>query len=294
MSINPIFDKELRRQSREPKLSMMILLSNILLTSIFFLSYFHEPAGEGYIFASNLDMPVRSFTILGYVLFGIMAIISLVAGGAAISTESEQRTLDILLMTNMSPKKIVYGKMMTVLGGVVLLFVSTLPSMSLVMVLGGISFLNILVMEVTLLFSSFFIAGIGIFCSAMFKKTVASVIATFMIVLFLIVGTTLLVVAGASLSGSSYDAALVRDMTDSAGGIYIYLFLLNPLTVYVGVVGSQVGMGKEIMVICSQFGNYENNFVVRHMSLFAALVQAVLTFWLLAAAARSIDPLRKH
>lgn len=294
MNINPIFSKEMKRQSRGSRLSFIVFFSNILFSVIVLVSYFYEPANQGYVASESFDVPVRSYMILGYVLLVIISIISLVLGGASISLENEQRTLDTMLMTAMTPRRIIFGKMQTTLGIILLLLIASIPSMTLVMVIGGISLFDLVMLDVSLLFTAFFVSSIGIFCSAVFKKTVVSIIATFMILMVFIIGTAIIVVMGANLANVGIDDPnVVHDATASGGGFYIYVLLLNPLTTHVGILGSQVGTGKELLLICNQFGDYSGNFVVNHMLYFALGLQTLIAVCLLNLASKFIDPLRE-
>jgi ABC-type transport system involved in multi-copper enzyme maturation permease subunit len=101
----------------------------------------------------------------------IVLVLPSIAAGA-LSQEREQRTLEPLLLTPLSPLQIVWGKAVGVLSLAGLLLLSTLPLTSLCFLLGGVSPGELVAAYAVLLGLAIFTTSIGIYCSAKWANTV--------------------------------------------------------------------------------------------------------------------------
>ena len=211
--------------------------------------------------------------------------------GGSIAIERERKTLDILLTTHLSPWKIVFGKLESSLSMIFLIAFSTLPAVSLILIFGGVSVIDLLSLVVILVISGIFIGSIGIFCSAMIRKSTVATVVSYVIVMMLILGTVAVLMAGYYFLEIRAQQMGIYDSVNM--GNWIYLLLLNPLCSYFGLLSHQVGSGNELLEICSYFGEYSGSTGVRHMLLISILVQILLSAILLYAAGKNINPLRK-
>ena len=139
--------------------------------------------------------------------------------------------------------------------------------------------------------SGIFIGSVGIFCSAVIRKTTVATIASYVIVVLLTLGILIL------LTGSHYILNVRAEQMGNFEGVdigkWVYLLYLNPLVIYFGLLSNQVGSGCELLQICSRFGEYTNDFGVVHMLGIAVGVQLLISMLLLYLAGKSINPLRK-
>jgi ABC-type transport system involved in multi-copper enzyme maturation permease subunit len=101
----------------------------------------------------------------------IVLVLPSIASGA-LSQEREQRTLEPLLLTPLTPLQIVWGKAVGVLSLAGLLLLSTLPLTSLCFLLGGVSPGELIAAYAVLLGLAIFTTSIGIYCSAKWANTV--------------------------------------------------------------------------------------------------------------------------
>jgi ABC-type transport system involved in multi-copper enzyme maturation permease subunit len=101
----------------------------------------------------------------------IVLVLPSIASGA-LSQEREQRTLEPLLLTPLTPLQIVWGKAVGVLSLAGLLLLSTLPLTSLCFLLGGVSPGELVAAYAVLLGLAIFTTSIGIYCSAKWANTV--------------------------------------------------------------------------------------------------------------------------
>ena len=135
MRLNPVFEKEMKRNSRSSRISWIIFVCNLLLAVVAFVCYFRESPPLGYLAPVSYSVPMNCYILMTYLLF-ILVVLSVPAvAGGSISLEREKKTLDVLLTTNLNPWRIITGKLEASLGVVLILTVSALPVLSLVVVL---------------------------------------------------------------------------------------------------------------------------------------------------------------
>jgi ABC-2 type transport system permease protein len=108
---------------------------------------------------------------------------------SAISLEREKQTLDLLAVTPISSLAIVLGKLLSALTFVVLLIVSSIPLTAIVFVFGGVGPDDVVRGYVVLLVTAFGLGALGLFCSALVRRTQAATIITYFLLLGLTLGT---------------------------------------------------------------------------------------------------------
>lgn len=107
----------------------------------------------------------------------------------AISLEREKQTLDMLVTTPLSTLGMIVGKLFSALSYVFLLIIASIPLASLVFVFGGVGPED-LVRGYGFLFAlAFGMGAIGLFISALVRRTQTATVVTFVVVLFLSIGT---------------------------------------------------------------------------------------------------------
>lgn len=133
---------------------------------------------------------------IGLQIFSTMAVFQLLLiafiipalTAGAISGERERRTMDLLLVTRMTPAGIVLGKLLSSIGYILLLLVSSLPVFCLVFYFGGIP-PGVLGMVLAISAAAAITYGtVGLFISALLKRTQAAAVATYAIVFGLVFG----------------------------------------------------------------------------------------------------------
>lgn len=291
ININPVFEKEIKRNSRSARISWIVFGCNLVLGCIAIVSFFGKSQISGFMRAGDYDITIRCYMLMAYALFILLLLIIPAITAGTVSQERERGTLDVLLTTNLAPWKIITGKLQSVLAIVFLMAFSTMPAISLIMVFGGIGFGDLMVLIGMLVISGILAGSIGIFCSAVFQRTTIATIMSYVILVMLIGGTAV------SLGLAYYIQALKLEQSELSRavdlGAGIYVLLLNPFLTFMGMLGNQVGNGKEIANLCNSLGNYSGNFVVSHMVLFGAALQLIISVFLLYIAGRCINPLRR-
>lgn len=291
MRMNPVLENEMKRNMRSMKSSWVVFGINLLLTIISVAAYFGTASPGGYLSSGQYRYPVKCYMIIAYTLFFMICLLVPGITGGSIAIERERKTLDILLTTHLSPWKIVFGKLESSLSMIFLIGFSTLPAVSLILIFGGVSVIDLLSLVVILVISGIFIGSIGIFCSAMIRKSTVATVVSYVIVMMLILGTVAVLMAGYYFLEIRAQQMGIYDSVNMGNGIY--LLLLNPLCSYFGLLSHQVGSGNELLEICNYYGEYSGSTGVRHMLLISILVQILLSAILLYAAGKNINPLRK-
>ena len=289
MRINPVLENEMKRSMRSVKTSWIIFAVNLLLTIVAVTTYFGIGGPRGYLTSGQFRFPVRCYMMMAYVLFAMVCLLVPGVAGGSIVIERERRTLDILLTTQLSPWKIIIGKLEASL--CMIFLISALPAVSLILVFGGVSLWDLLMLVCILVVSGIYVGSIGIFCSAIMKKATVATITSYTIVLALMAGTILIIMAAGYLMG--IRAEQMGDYGAINIGSWIYIMLLNPLVSYFGLLTGQVGSGYELLELLSRVGEYSGDFIVVHMLVISMTVQMLISCILLILAGININPLRK-
>lgn len=291
MNLNPVFEKEIKRHTRSIRISWIVFAANLLMGSVAVTAFFGESTAAGAMRAADYSLPARCYMLMAYALFGMILVAVPAIAGGSVSLEREGRTLDVLLTTNLNPWKIISGKLEGALSVVFLLAFSTMPAIALVLAFGGINVWDLFFLVLIVMLGGIYVGSIGIFCSVVFRRTTVATVMSYVIVLLLVAGTVLAACMGYYVSRLDHIAQ--ETLTAPTAGAAVYLLLLNPLTAYIGLLSQQIGSGHEVAVICSQFGNYNNDAIVQNMVLLSVAVQMAVSFVLLVIAGRRINPLRR-
>jgi hypothetical protein len=109
-----------------------------------------------------------------------------------ISLEREKQTLDLLITTPLRPGAIIIGKLLTALAFVVLMVVSAIPICAIVLMYGGATIQDIVRQQALLLAVAIGFGAIGIFASALMRRTQAATVLAYSVVLTLTLGSAML------------------------------------------------------------------------------------------------------
>ena len=171
MRKNPVLENEMKRYTRNMKCAWIILGVNLVLALFALIAQMGLSGRENYMTILQYRFPIQCYVLMGYGLF--LAICILIPGlaGGAIAGERERKTLDLLLTTHLSPWKIILGKLESSLCLIFLISFSTLPVIGLVLIYGGITLVNLFQLILNLVITGIFIGSIGIFYSAIMRKT---------------------------------------------------------------------------------------------------------------------------
>ena len=192
-----------------------------------------------------------------YALLGLMTIMvvvlapSFTAGG--ISQEREKQTLDLLAVTPISSLAIVVGKLVSALTYVFMLILASIPLTAIVFVYGGAGPEDVIRGYIVLLATAIGLGSLGLFFSALVRRTQAASVITYVGVLALTLGSVFIWIFWTAVG----PVQTVEFRPAEQGGNFNIparppeaLFYLNPFVAQIDVAcGTETGFGAFCSVI---------------------------------------------
>ncbi len=287
MRLNPVYKKELKMMARSVQLPVLAVIFNGVLSVVAIIALYcigrisYNNGTAPYSYMMPLYMLLLTLEVCLICLFVPSA------AGGSIAGERERQTLDILLASKMTVPGIIIGKMMSCISMALLLVVSSLPVLTIVLMYGGISPLDIYESVMYVGFLILMIGCIGVFCSCRFKKTTFASIASYGIMIFMSVGTGMLVLM------LSMAFQLGNDGTGSASvGLLVYLWILNPAVTYIIILFRQLGDMTRIEVFLERLGAAPA--VLEHWIAISLLIQCIMIVILLVLSAKYLNPVNER
>ena len=180
---------------------------------------------------NTMSMGPMCYLALLIAQFVLIILIAPAMTSASIAGERERQTLDLLLVTNTGSFRIVIGKVLESFAVLALLIVCGLPVMSLCLLTGGVSLVQILIGELFLLAEAFACVSIGVFCSSVARSTVLSGVLSYLVIILVGVITALPFLFGypQSITDVVYDRPLYAALTPGEARLMISpLLYMNP------------------------------------------------------------------
>jgi ABC-2 type transport system permease protein len=178
LAINPVMARESRvrmRGWRAPALiSLYVGLLGLAVTLILLVA--GSDAGST-TFAPEMGSTIYSVLVVVQFILLMFSAPGLTAG--AISGEREKQTLDLLLLTRMTPLQVVTGKLGAAVSFSLLLMVASLPVYSILFLLGGVALSRLAMTVAVYVVTVLLLGAIGVYYSALFKRTQAAVVAAY-------------------------------------------------------------------------------------------------------------------
>jgi ABC-type transport system involved in multi-copper enzyme maturation permease subunit len=197
--ITAIIVKELRGRMRGRR-AFIVLTLHVLLLTLF--AWMFQRLDEEHLAGMGTyggQATFASATIGRGIFLGLMMVQTLIvavlapaATAGAISSEREHQTLDLLAVTPISSLAIVLGKLFSALAWVFILILASIPVTALVFVFGGVAPDDMLRAYVVLFATVIGLGSVGIFFSALTRRTGASTGLTFVTTLAVVVGSIFL------------------------------------------------------------------------------------------------------
>lgn len=284
--MNPVLRRETITSLRGWK-NYAVLTFYLFMMTLGAFIFFYSSAYESYRFTFDPQSVVYLYVVLGSIQMAliVLSVPALTAG--SISGERERQTLDLLLVTKLSPFSIVIGKLLSSMAFVLLMIVSTLPVFSIVFYFGSVGIGSVLVLVCFTLTTAYMLGGISVFFSCIYKRTVVSIMLVYIFTGVLCFGTLILVVLPMAVKGVN--------QVSSAGNLF--KLIPNPGVAFFSLMDGQIGSN----VINDMFFEYTqpskssfiqwgaDNLWVLHM-----VFQLVVGSVFIALAAGSINPVREQ
>jgi ABC-type transport system involved in multi-copper enzyme maturation permease subunit len=199
--LNPVAIREMRSRMRGPRTFVLLGLYLTSLTAIIYIIYLRSGGGSsadygsvsGGSYGPTISFQIGQNIFIGAFLFLliIVALVTPVVTASAVSREVENRTYEMLAVTPVSGRMMVTGKLFSSLGFVLLLLLSALPLTCFIFIFGGVDVWDLLVGYAVVVVSALAFGAIGFFFSALLKRTAPAVVATYVLIVLLVVGSLL-------------------------------------------------------------------------------------------------------
>ena len=245
-AVQTIMVKELRSRMRGRRAFIVLTVYLGILALITYGVYVvvapnaRNMAGAGFGFGFG---QANASALIGQSIFSLLSIFQMVLvcfiapafTAGQISLEREKQTLDLLVSTPMRPGAIVVGKLAAALAFVVLMIVAAVPITAIVLMYGGASVDDIVRQQLVLLATALMLGAVGLFFSALLKRTQAATVLTYITVLALSLGTAMLFLFWTVVANQAPDGGFQAGATRRAPELILYV---NPGVAILDVVGN--------------------------------------------------------
>lgn len=294
MKVNPIYKKEVKVSSRSMRLPMILMVFNGVLAAAALLNMYSVLYRVWTTAEIQYSGFLEMYVFVAAVEFAMLLFIMPAVAAGSISGERERQTFNILLSTQTTPRQIIRGKMMASLSNMFLILIASFPVIALVFVYGGITWKDLLFLFSHFIITALLTAGIGLFCSALFRRTILSAAASYGATALLVGGTYAVNQFALSISTmrwNSYMNQIDSVVSQASSGGFLYLMLFNPAATFYSIIRSQTGMNSAVSTASQWFGYHESGFITSHWVLVSMAVQFAVSLVFIRAAETLIDPM---
>ncbi|RME47892.1 MAG: hypothetical protein D6796_07105 [Caldilineae bacterium] len=242
---NPVIVNELRSRMRGRRAFLVLaghlLVVGGLVTLIYLILYeqmnaFDPFGGGGFqnMLEASSMMGKGIFYTTTFLLLLIASLVGPAFSASSIVSEKDRQTFDLLLITALSPRAIVLGKLSAILIFMGLLILATLPFQTMAYFFGGVALAEVAVAALVLLATTLFFCSLGLFISTIARSTTIANMVTYAAVIPFLLGVPFLFFLIGILTSGNFFEHLFDNPSRLAGGILVYgiLFFLsiNPLS----------------------------------------------------------------
>lgn len=296
MMRNPVFNREMKVSSRSMRLPILLMLFNgilFLVTLVNMYSVVEQVKNTANISYSSF---IEIYSFVTTIEFVLLLFLVPAVTASSISGERERQTLELMLTTQMTAFQVVFGKLLAALSTLMLLIISSFPAIAMVFVYGGITWGDMGALVLCYVTVALFAGGIGLCCSAVFKRSTVATVVTYGILIAIIVGGYFANQLAFSLSTMNLNRVSMaysfgESMAKPSSGGAFYLFLLNPAITFMGILAGQTG-SRPMTQMCSLFGMEYSGFVMEHWILISIALQLAAAVVLIAVAVRAVEPVK--
>lgn len=185
LGLRGLLGKELRSRSRGWR-PMLLLTGYLSLLTVAVAGFLGVIGRIGGVISPVIGTQLFSTLAVAAVL--LLAFITPALTVGAVSGERERRTLDLLLVTRASPLGLVGGKLAGSLFYVLFLMLATLPAFALVYLFGGVPAIYLGMVLAVAAVTALAHASLGLFLSALLRRTIVASIVAYLLVLFAVFG----------------------------------------------------------------------------------------------------------
>jgi ABC-type transport system involved in multi-copper enzyme maturation permease subunit len=253
--------KELRGRMRGRRAFVMLTIHLVIVAGfawmITTLAERSMSGGFGGSLSASAEIGRTLFSALIMLLTLIVLVLAPASTAGAISLEREKQTLDLLTTTPISSLAIILGKLLSALSWVFLLLLASIPVTALVFTFGGVGPEDLVRAYVVLFATAIAFGSMGLFVSALVKRTQAATVINLVMTIVLTAGATFLFGFWSVMAAQGFlpnqaqqrDASLISTLTRRPPEVLLYF---NPFVAQVDVIcGTETGFGGTCQVIAA-------------------------------------------
>lgn len=228
--INPILERELKTRMRSWKTALLLFGYLAIIGLVVAFAFFAESNSYRYgSYGFDPTIVTGIYSAISLFQLGLLLFILPIFTATSISGERERQTLDLLLCTDISPWKIIFGKMSAALSFVFLLVFAALPFTGVILLFGGVTLIDLVKIMLFYMATAVMVSSIGMFCTTHFKKNISSIVMSYIILgAILFIPLVIIAVVAITMNGQFNNDSFVKFIESYAYEIFTLLFASNP------------------------------------------------------------------
>lgn len=297
MKMNPVYKRELKVNSRSIRMALILLIFNGILSAVALFNMYSVVDQVRMTAEIQYSRFLELYVFVASIEFVMLMFIMPALTSNSISGERERQTLDLMLTTTMRPGSIVRGKLASAFTAMLLLVVSSFPALSLVFVYGGVTVTDMALLLLCYVTVALLSGGIGVFFSALFKRSTLANVCAYITIIFLVAGTYAINIFTYRMSQneiSSYMNAIDSVTRQATSGGSLYLLLLNPAVTFYTMINQQAGDSNVSRTLRNFFGAHPQNFVIEHWTEISIVLQTLIALLFIGAAVFAVTPRQRR
>ena len=296
MRNNPVYKREMAVRARSPRIPVLIMLFNGILAAAALLNMYSSIVEVRISNTIRYESFLQLYAFVATLEFLLLMFIMPALTSASISGERERHTLELMFTTRLRAADIVAGKLMSALSQLLVMAFSSFPVLLLTFVYGSMNLKDLALLMFCFVTVALFCGSLGIFASALMRRSTFSNVVTYGTLLAAVAGTYLfnqflLNVSQMEVNSMILQAGEVRPAPSS--GWAAYLLLLNPAATFAELLESQVSGGGGQFTVRYFLGAASGNFITEHWVFVSAAIQLALSAVLLRGAVWFLEPVRR-
>ena len=296
MRNNPVYKREMAVRARSPRIPVLIMLFNGILAAAALLNMYSSIVQVRISNTIRYESFLQLYAFVATLEFLLLMFIMPALTSASISGERERHTLELMFTTRLRAADIVAGKLMSALSQLLVMAFSSFPVLLLTFVYGSMNLKDLALLMFCFVTVALFCGSLGIFASALMRRSTFSNVITYGTLLAAVAGTYLfnqflLNVSQMEVNSMVLQAGEVRPAPSS--GWAAYLLLLNPAATFAELLESQVSGGGGQFTVRYFLGAASGNFITEHWVFVSAAIQLALSAVLLRGAVWFLEPVRR-
>lgn len=295
MIINPVYRREVISGFKSIKFAVAVSVFNAFLAFVALAQM--SAAAEGARMGSEAQYSsfLLIFRLIALLEFVMIYLITPAFTSGAISSEWENKSMDLILSTKIGRLDLVGGKLLAAVSTIMLLVLSGIPVFAMIPVYGGVLERDIPMLILPYFSAAFFVGSVGIFFSALFKKSTMATVLSYAVILVL---SLLTFVPGAFIkefipgniaviSPRAISANMESLVAASKGALlFPWFYVCNPINIFYITVNEVIGNRAAVAGILEIMGIAEGSFLYKNwfavgigFQFLAGMIFTLLSAW---------------